>query len=385
MNALPRAVDAFSSSMLLQRLKDAGPNLRAIAERDDRHEAFPDEAMHLLAAIGVGNAVLPKSEGGLGLGWERDVTAVLLEILRLLGAAHLPIARLYEGHVNAFMLLWRYGQADQRAAVCRYVRGGGWLGVWNAPHPSGACRLVAEPGAHTFRLRGSKAYCSGAGGIARPLLTANDDTGTLRMLWPDVRDARIDTQSWGSQGMRASVTYTVDFDDVLVVPGDIFGGDDVYHREPAFSAGAWRFLAAQLGAGEEMFDLMRADLLRNHRAGDPHQRARLAQAGIALRSAAAWTESAAWRAEGSNASEAAIRTTLAHVAMARTAIEQHLQDVMRLCLRCVGLRAQLHGNPLERIARDLRTYLQQPVPDLIVDRVAQALLDDQRPIRESYA
>lgn len=370
------------SSRLLQRLRDAGPQLRAWAATDDERGEFPHEAMALLTQVDLGISVLPRKHGGLGLGWERDVTGTLIETLRLLGAFHLVLARLFEGHVNAFQLLWRHGSSEQRVAICRYVRDGGWLGVWNAPHPSGPCLLVPQS-ARNYRLQGCKGYASGAGGMSRALVTATDETGTLRMLWPDVRDAVVAQGSWPAQGMRASVTRTVDFSGVAVMANDIFGSDDVYHREPAFSGGAWRFLAAQLGAGEELFDLTREDLKRTDRAADPHQRSRLARAGIALRTAAGWVESAAWRAESMHHSQASIRATISHVAMARTCVDASLQEVMQLCQRCIGLRSQLRDHPMERVLRDLRTYLHQPAPDAVLDRVAQAWLDESGSIRDT--
>jgi alkylation response protein AidB-like acyl-CoA dehydrogenase len=376
------AARPIPSSTLLQRLRDAGPRLRQFSAVDDEKGAFPMHALALLTELGLGCAVLPPDNGGLALGRERNVTGTLIETLRLLGAFHLSVARLYEGHVNAFQLLWRHGDAMQRTRVCHYVEQGGWLGVWNAPHPSGPCRLVAEP-PYGFRLQGCKAYASGAGGMARALVTATDHTGTLRMLWPDVRDALVAWDTWPAQGMRASATLAVDFTGLRVAPDDVFGRDDVYHHEPAFSGGAWRFLAAQLGAGEELFDLTRQDLVRSGRASDPHQRSRLARAGIALRSALNWIESAAWRAESIHHSQASIQATIAHVAMARSFVDASLHEVMQLCERCIGLRAQLRDHPMERVSRDLRTYLHQPAPDAVLDRVAQAWIDETVSIRDT--
>jgi hypothetical protein len=39
-----------------------------------------------------------------------------------------------------------------------------------------------------------------------------------------------------------------------------------------------------------------------------------------------------------------------------------LQSI-QLAQRCLGLSAFLAGNPVERICRDLATYLRQPAPD----------------------
>jgi len=369
-------------ALLLQRLRSASADLRVLAAIDDQEGVFPNEAMALLTDMGLGRSVLPREHGGLGLGWERNVTGTLMDALRLLGALHLAAARLFEGHVNAFQLLWRHGDARQQQTLCRYVKEGGWLGVWNAPHASGPCKLIADASG-SYRLLGRKSYASGAGSMTRALVTAFDDTGTLRMLWPDTSAAVVAWDSWPAEGMRASATYGVDFTGLRVMPEEIFGRDDVYHREPAFSGGAWRFLAAQLGAGEALFDLTREDLRHTGRTGDPHQRSRLARAGIALCTAVAWIESAAWRAESVHHSQAAIEATVAHVAMARACVDASLQEVMQLCQRCVGPVRRQSLHPMERVLRDLRTYLHQPGPDAVLDRVAQAWLDEPFPIRDT--
>jgi hypothetical protein len=43
---------------------------------------------------------------------------------------------------------------------------------------------------------------------------------------------------------------------------------------------------------------------------------------------------------------------------------------MRLVQRSLGLSAFRHGNPVERICRDLGTYLRQPAPDAVLTEAA---------------
>jgi alkylation response protein AidB-like acyl-CoA dehydrogenase len=53
----------------------------------------------------------------------------------------------------------------------------------------------------------------------------------------------------------------------------------------------------------------------------------------------------------------------ASVNLARIAIEAACVHSMQLAQRSLGLSAFLVGNPVERICRDLATYLRQPAPD----------------------
>jgi alkylation response protein AidB-like acyl-CoA dehydrogenase len=158
-----------------------------------------------------------------------------------------------------------------------------------------------------------------------------------------------------------------------VAEEDIVGGDNDYHRQPDFSAGAWRFLAAQLGAAAALHDLTRAHLLAAGRAADPHQRARLAEAAVAIESARLWVDAAARQAETcSDAAESA--RAVGYVGMARMAVEPIALEVMALAQRSVGLSSLMATSPMERIARDLSTYLRQPAPDAVRDGVAAAAL-----------
>lgn len=355
---------------VLRVLDGATAELALLAGEDDAAGCFPSTAMGRLRAGGLLTSVLPVDEGGAGLGVERHATVTLLTVLIRLGAVHLSLARLFEGHVNAFALLWQYGTSSQRVRVMRYIREGGLLGVWNAPLPGAPLQLTVD-GEH-FRLLGSKAYASGAGAIRRPLLTATTDDGRLLMLWCDVSAAAVDLSGWRVHGMRATATGTVRLDGVIVAADELFGSDQDYHRQPAFAGGAWRFVAAQLGAAGALVDALRQSLVDTQRDGDPHQRARLAEASMRLETARLWTYAAAHRAEDPSQTPDDV---VAYVGMARLVVEEAAMAVIALVQRSIGLRALHEAHPAERICRDLATYLRQPVPDAIRDASAQAALD----------
>ena len=173
--------------------------------------------------------------------------------------------------------------------------------------------------------------------------------------------------------MRASATGAVDFSGVEIKPIEIVGCEGDYERQPWFSAGAWRFAAVQLGGMERLFDLLRRHLQETNRGKDPHQAARLGQAAMALETAKLWVTRAATIAEaplGSRAPEQLV----AYVNLARLAVEAVALDLMQLVQRSVGLQAFLRPNPIERISRDLATYLRQPGPDRALTDAAAWIL-----------
>jgi alkylation response protein AidB-like acyl-CoA dehydrogenase len=189
---------------------------------------------------------------------------------------------------------------------------------------------------------------------------------------------RADLSKWTAHGMRASATGAVDFSGFIVEPGDIIGGDGDYERQPAFSGGAWRFAAVHLGGIERLFDLLRDHLRRTGRGADAHQAARLGQAALAAETARLWVERAAETAEEpSDAREP--EQIVAYVNLARLAVERAGLDLMELVQRSVGLQAFVRPNPIERVSRDLATYLRQPGPDRALTGAAEWILRQQTP------
>ena len=79
-----------------------------------------------------------------------------------------------------------------------------------------------------------------------------------------------------------------------------------------------------------------------------------------------WTQAAAYAADdpGQDPNDA-----VTYVGMARLVVEEAAMAIIALVQRSVGLRSLHEDHLVERIARDLATYLRQPAPDAIRDAV----------------
>ena len=338
------------------------------AQVEDRDDGFPADDVADLARLGLLAAPIPASSGGAGLG-EEPGARNLVDVLRLVGAGSLALGRLYEGHVNALQLIIRYGDPGQQARLYADARAGHLFGVWNTEPPAGGLVLTDDEAG--FRLTGVKTFASGAGFVTRALVTGRGPGGTLMLVVPLAPGAGADLSPWQAQGMRASATGTLDFDGILVPADTVLGGPDDYFRQPGFSAGAWRFTAVQLGGIEAVFDAWRTHLVQTGRGTDPHQLARLGEGAIAVEGARQWvTRAAAMAADGTLAAERMV----AFVNLCRLAVEKAGLDVLQLAQRSVGLQGFLRTHPLERLARDLATYLRQPGPDRALTTAAAEIL-----------
>lgn len=186
-----------------------------------------------------------------------------------------------------------------------------------------------------YRLRGAKTFASGAGHLARPLITGSLPEGQgwqLFVLPADKQAPALDRSFWRPLGMRATASFRADLTGLEIGPEDLIGAPDDYYRQPAFSGGAIRFAAVQLGGAEAVFEEIRNFLRSLGRTDDPYQRQRLGEMALALGSDHQW-------------------------------------------VRCVGARGLLQPLPFERLHRDLTHYLRQPAPDGALADVGRFVLE----------
>ena len=71
---------------------------------------------------------------------------------------------------------------------------------------------------------------------------------------------------------------------------------------------------------------------------------------------------------------------VAFVGLTRLAVERAGLEVLGLAQRSVGLQGFLRGHPLERLSRDLATYLRQPAPDRALTAAAATILAADGPV-----
>jgi alkylation response protein AidB-like acyl-CoA dehydrogenase len=344
------------------------------AGRLDRHGAFPVEDIAHLREAGLLAAPLPEALGGAGLCDPGRVDG-LRAVLTTVGRGSLSLGRLYEGHVNALALVLRYG-GEGCGELLREAAGGHLFAVWNTEPDPGGLVLDGE------RLHGAKSLASGAGYVTRALVTARLPDGERQMLVvPLEPSVRADIAGWRVQGMRASATGTLDFTGLPAAEAVRVGAPGDYGRQPFFFAGAWRFLAVQLGGIEAIVNAHRAHLRATGRGGDPHQRARLGRAAQLTEGARLFVAEAARIALREAGSPEAV---IAYVFLARGAVERAGLDVIELAQRSVGLQGFMETHTLDRLTRDLATYLRQPGPDGALDTAAAHVLATGEPLHRIW-
>ena len=339
--------------------------LQRLAVQSDRPGAYPAAEIDLLRRAGLLAAPASARHGGDGLGILPGTLHALLTVLRHVGRGSLPAGRLYEGHVNALLLVERYGTDAQREQAAADAAAGELFGVWNTEAAGGVTFEPLPNGG--VRLHGAKTFCSGATasgrpGVTRPIVTgALPDGGWQMAIVPlDRVEAAVDPSWWRAEGMRASASARVDFTGVELGAERILGGPGDYQREPDFNGGAIRFAAVHLGGADALLAATTDHLAQLGRLGSEAQRLRLGEMTMAVETGALWLLGAARLLENPTASAA---DQVAYVQLARCAVERACLDVMERADRAVGARGIGQPGVLERVGRDLRLYLRQPNPD----------------------
>ncbi|MCE2578261.1 acyl-CoA dehydrogenase family protein [Komagataeibacter sp. FNDCR1] len=334
-------------------------DLEAEASANDPQAAFPAEGIARLRKLGVLSVTLPETLGGRGSGTGHRGGMELLQLLQLVGQGSLALGRIVEGHINAIRLIACCGTADQLARAAMDVHDGALFGVWVT---DGASPLRMEHSDGGIRLQGEKLFVSGVHHVTRALVTARTRADTTYMLLVPLDGTRTVSPAFGGlAGMRGAGTGRCDFSATRLPPDAMIGQEGDYLRQPEFSAGAWRGMAVALGGIARLTSLLRLQLVERGRAESPAQQARIGRALIAAESAYLWTRKAALTAAVQDRYD--VDEVAATVNLARIAVERAGLDVLELVQRGLGLSAFTRANVVERLVRDLATYLRQPAPD----------------------
>ena len=345
---------------MMDRLAAAVPFIQQRAAILDAKAEFPLADLALLRDAGILRTRLPIE--GSGAATPQQLAAVLATI----GRASLPLGRIVEAHINARHLVARYGTPAQRQTAQADAAAGHLFALWVTDPPKDGLQMNREGNA--VRLHGAKMFCSAAGHATRVVVTAWTPEQTAQMLILPLGTGEVVSPLPAPlAGMRAASTGAVDFSACAADAGALLGKPGDYLREPVFSTGAWRGSAVVLGGLCAIVEEARAQLRGAGRISDPHQLARMGEALIAQETARSWVSRMACIAEDPEADPV---EAVATVGLGRLAVEFACLDGMRLAQRSLGLPAFCQGNPLERLCRDVATYLRQPAPDLVLTEAA---------------
>jgi len=355
--------------------------LSQLAIHTEQTGGMPAEEISLIKNSSLLDIVLP----GEALDFEQDNTAALLAHLKDVGRSNGAIGRIYEGHINTLFLIHLYGTAAQKEYWYDQVRRARkFFGVWNTDSTVGITFKVKP---EQVIINGSKGFCSGADLVDFALIGGKTDQFSGTSDWQmvivpmqQVEEFRIDRKSWEPLGMKASVSYTIDFSGIEVGHSSLLGQPGDYLKSPYFLGGAIRFAAVQLGMAESVYNKTLNFLRSLNRLEDPFQKMRIGKMAMALHSGQLWIKNAGQNFDDWKYTADLNERLVAYANMTRLTVEAICLEVLQLSTLCVGAKGLMAPGDLERWHRDLTFYLRQPAPDATLQNAANYLIHTDQPI-----
>jgi len=281
-------------------------------------------------------------EGPHGPRGMRDRCEALCEV----AALDLSLARLMEGHLDARAIIREAGRSPAAGPL---------YGVWAADSKDAS--LSAEQEGSTWRLRGTKRYCSGAIGLDRALVTARAHDGS-RLFEVDLRAVGVTPLpgTWPAVGMAGSGSLDVSFD-LRVPPTSEVGPADFYVQRRGFWHGSVGVAACWLGGAVGCARMLAARLRAT--PPDAHAAAHFGAIVAECHTMGTVLERAALEIEVRDVEKAADPDAHLRALLVRQAIEQGCQRVLTATGRASGSSPLAFDAVHARRAADLVVYLRQ--------------------------
>jgi alkylation response protein AidB-like acyl-CoA dehydrogenase len=200
-----------------------------IVAQAEETETFPVEIFRKWGDLGLFGLRYPEAEGGAGM--DKVADCIVREEL---SAVSQSFATSWSAHCHlALWPIWRAGTADQKARYLKPGLAGQMIGAFALSEPDTGSNIRELKTKATkvdggYRLRGSKLYISNApianflvvAARTRPELTSD----AISVFIVDLPNPAVPISKLKKEGIRASETGLIQFDDVFVPDEALLGG-----------------------------------------------------------------------------------------------------------------------------------------------------------------
>ena len=355
----------------------------------DQTATFPAEDFDDLFRAGLLAPVVPREYGGLGLGPYRGDVFTLWMMTKEIAKADLSLARCWEGHVNSLVLLDGMANQEQRTRWFEGVVAQGhkwvaWSGEPQARKPGEAIRFgtTVKKVDGGYVVDGNKVFSTSAGGAQWAILLVNTagpggvrhtsaSLDTQLLMACDLSDpsVQIDSSWWDPIGMRATVSYLVNFRSTFIPDRDLIGYPGQYIKEGWQTCFIPHYAATFLGAAEAAFDYTIEYVVAQNKVEDPYIQHHIGQMSVNVETAHLWLRHVAQLWETGKYEAAQIGGS-----RARHVVEHLAEETVRHAIRACGARCLNRPSSLERIYRDLSFYVRHDNDDHILAMIGKSLL-----------
>jgi hypothetical protein len=262
-------------------------------------------------------------------------------VLAEVAALDLPLAKLFEGHMDALAIRAELGAPPPGA-------GTHW-GTWCAEPPDARVALASDNDARV-RLHGTKAWCSGAAVVSHAVMSAWNAAGKpcLVEVAMDQPGVAITADGWRAVGMAGTGSVDVRFEGAEAAP---LGHPGDYVARAGFWQGAAGIAACWFGGALGIARMTRGFV---GKSADAHRLAHLGAIDAALAAAAALLR------ESAAAIDARPQAFARDIALrARLAVEHAAIEVMHHAGRATGAGPLCRDTRFAQAMADLPVFLRQ--------------------------
>jgi hypothetical protein len=304
-----------------------------------------DELDHRLAEISQEILPLP------GKGNTAERHRRLFEI----GREDLSLAKLAEAHWDALAILAENGREPVPSAL---------YAVWASEIPGRPLELKRE--ATSFRVVGSKMFCSGLGIVDRALVTVGSPNRCLVEidLKNNANAIEMNTSDWKPEAFRATNTGTIAFDNAEI-SGPLIGESSWYLDRPGFWHGALGPAACWAGGAAGLLDAA-----RESKRDDVHTMAHLAAMHANVWATETYLATAGREIDESSSDREAAMVRALQV---RHLIEQACTDTLRRFARAYGPHPLTMVSEISHRYHELDLYLRQSHAERDLESLGRAL------------
>ncbi|SDE32561.1 acyl-CoA dehydrogenase [Paraburkholderia lycopersici] len=289
------------------------------------------------------------------------------QFLASVAARDLALVKIYEAHADACAILADLsasGRVENTSPLSPAPSSPSLWAVWAARAPRNDVRFALRDGTHV-RLGGTKAWCSGAHFVTHALVTCVDADGLdwLAAVPMDQPGVTVSARGWEAVGMAVTQSVEVDFADAHAT---LVAAPRAYVCRPGFWHGAAGIAACWYGATAALAVRLRDAA---ERRDDPHLRAHLGAADVALVAARACLR------ECADEIDAAPHADAKRLALrARGAVESAVDSTLRACARALGAAPLCRDRWFARMATDLPVFVRQSHAEADLATLASAIL-----------
>jgi alkylation response protein AidB-like acyl-CoA dehydrogenase len=355
----------------------------------DQTATFPVEDFQDLFGAGLIAPVVPREYGGLGLGPYRGDVFTLWMMTKEIAKVDLSLARCWEGHVNSLVLLDGMAAEEQKARWFKGIveRGDLWV-AWSGEPQARAPGETVRFGTNLekvdggYIVEGNKVFSTSAGGARWAILLVNTagpggvrhavgSADTQILMACDLSDptVEIDGSWWDPIGMRATVSYMVNFRRTFIPEENLIGYPGQYLKEGWQTCFIPHYAATFLGAAEAAYDYALEYVTTQNKVDDPYIQHHIGQMSVNVETAHLWLRHVASLWETGKYAEAQVAGS-----RARHVIEHLAEETVKHCIRACGARCLNRPSVLERIYRDLSFYVRHDNDDHILAMIGKSVL-----------